>query len=71
MAGCPLDAMALIGIGLRTLSMTSASIGPVKAMIRSLSVMELERYFTSQQTVFEGNLREKLNKFAAKHDVVL
>ena len=37
LAGNPLAAMALIGIGFRSLSMSPASIGPVKAMILSLS----------------------------------
>jgi signal transduction protein with GAF and PtsI domain len=36
MAGRPLEAMALIGAGVRTLSMQPANIGPVKMMIRSL-----------------------------------
>ena len=35
-AGRPLDAMALAAIGYRSLSMASAAIGPVKAMIRAL-----------------------------------
>src|SRR5690606_8952744 len=33
MAGRPLEAMALIGLGFRTISMAPASIGPVKTMI--------------------------------------
>ena len=35
-AGQPLSAMALIGIGYRSLSMSSAAIGPVKAMLTAL-----------------------------------
>ena len=31
--GRPLEAMALIGLGFRSLSMSPASIGPVKAML--------------------------------------
>jgi phosphotransferase system, enzyme I, PtsP len=37
MAGKPLDAMALIALGVRSLSMPPASIGPVKQMILSLN----------------------------------
>ena len=33
MAGRPIEAMALIALGFRSLSMAPASIGPVKAMI--------------------------------------
>jgi phosphotransferase system enzyme I (PtsP) len=36
MGGRTLEAMALIGLGIRRLSITPAAVGPVKAMIRSL-----------------------------------
>jgi len=36
MGGRPLEAMALIGLGIRRLSITPAAVGPIKAMIRSL-----------------------------------
>src|SRR5690606_6431248 len=35
-AGRPLGALALVGLGYRSLSMSPVSIGPVKAMIRGL-----------------------------------
>src|SRR5690606_7136601 len=41
MAGRPLEAMALIGLGFRTISMAPASIGPVKTMILSLNADKL------------------------------
>ena len=41
MAGRPLEAMAVIGLGFRAISMAPASVGPVKAMILSLDVGEL------------------------------
>ena len=36
MGGRPLEAMALIGIGVEKFSITPAAVGPIKAMIRSL-----------------------------------
>ena len=36
MAGRPLEAMALIGLGAENFSITPAGVGPVKAMVRSL-----------------------------------
>jgi phosphotransferase system enzyme I (PtsP) len=42
MAGRPLEAMALIGIGIRNFSITPAAIGPVKAMVRSLDAAAIE-----------------------------
>ena len=44
MAGRPLEAMALIGLGFRSISMAPASIGPVKSMILSLDAGELQRW---------------------------
>ena len=38
MGGRPLEAMALLGLGINRLSITPAGIGPVKAMIRSLDL---------------------------------
>ena len=36
LAGRPIEAMALIGLGYRSISMSAASIGPVKAMVLEL-----------------------------------
>jgi phosphotransferase system enzyme I (PtsP) len=41
MAGRPLEAMALVGLGFRSLSLSPASIGPVKTMIRSLDASRI------------------------------
>src|SRR6476659_6916939 len=41
MAGKPLEAMALIGLGFRSISMAPASVGPVKAMVLSLDASDL------------------------------
>ena len=38
MGGRPLEAMALIGLGIHRLSITPAAVGPIKAMIRSLDI---------------------------------
>jgi phosphotransferase system enzyme I (PtsP) len=42
MGGRPLEAMALLGLGIRRLSITPAGVGPVKAMIRSLDLAPLQ-----------------------------
>ncbi|MEY4270223.1 MAG: hypothetical protein RLZZ58_1439 [Pseudomonadota bacterium] len=42
MGGRPLEAMALLGLGIRRLSITPAGVGPVKAMIRSLDLDALQ-----------------------------
>ena len=38
MAGDPVAAMALLGLGYERLSMSAVGVGPVKAMVRSLSL---------------------------------
>jgi phosphotransferase system enzyme I (PtsP) len=68
-AGRPLEAMALIGLGFRSLSMAPSSLGPVKAMVRSLSVGELTRYIKALGTGSEHSLRENLREFARDHGV--
>jgi phosphotransferase system enzyme I (PtsP) len=45
LAGKPISAMALIGLGYRSISMSPASIGPVKAMLTELPLSELQAFF--------------------------
>ncbi|RUX29011.1 phosphoenolpyruvate--protein phosphotransferase [Mesorhizobium sp. M7A.F.Ca.US.011.01.1.1] len=45
LAGKPISAMALIGLGFRSISMSPASIGPVKAMLTELPMDELKAFF--------------------------
>ncbi len=71
MAGDPLTAMALIGIGYRTLSMPGTSIGPVRAMIRSLDVRPLEDYAATLVTSSAHTIRPHLRAFALDHNVFL
>jgi len=69
MAGTPLGAMALIGLGFRDLSMAPHSVGPVKAMIRSLEVGPLELYVDSLIDSGQYNLRKKFRSYAHDHGV--
>jgi phosphotransferase system enzyme I (PtsP) len=69
MAGRPVEALALLAVGVRTLSMTPGSIGPVKAMIRSLDLKEATDFVTSTLAQPDRPLRETLRLFAADHAV--
>ncbi len=69
MAGRPLEAMALIGLGYRSVSMAPASIGPVKSMVLSLDAGELERWLKEILRSAEGSLRAQLKRFAEEHGV--
>jgi phosphotransferase system enzyme I (PtsP) len=71
MAGRPLDAMALIGLGLRTLSMSPGQIGPVKMMIRSLNCAEVSQYVGKLCGRADSSLRSRLAAFAAERGIAL
>jgi len=69
MAGRPLEAMALIGLGFRSISMAPASVGPVKAMILSLDASNLGRHLDELLERNATSLREDLKRFAVEHGV--
>src|SRR6266404_947651 len=69
MAGQPVDALALLAIGVRTLSMSPGAIGPVKAMIRSLDLNEATGFVVSALAQPDQPLRETLRLFAADHAI--
>jgi phosphotransferase system enzyme I (PtsP) len=71
MAGSPLEAMALIGVGFRILSMAASSVGPVKMMIRSLHLALLEQFLATLSATPDHSLRAKLSAFAQDHTVVI
>ena len=71
MAGRPLEAMALIGLGIKRLSMAPASIGPVKEMVRSMCKSEVERYVLTIMDNSTRSLRSRLKAFAIDHGVKL
>jgi phosphotransferase system enzyme I (PtsP) len=64
MAGRPVEAMALIGLGFRSLSMSPASIGPVKQMVLALDSGRIQRLMEALLSGTEHSLREHLRKFA-------
>jgi len=69
LAGDPLGAMALIGAGFRNISVSPNAIGPIKALIRSLSVRELEFYMQTLYEQRQPSVRENLRSFARDHGV--
>jgi phosphotransferase system, enzyme I, PtsP len=71
MAGRPLEAMTLIGLGYRSLSMSPPAMGAVKSMLRSLDVGLLRDYLSSQFGKSGHSLRESLRGFARDHGVVI
>jgi len=70
-AGRPLEAMALLGVGLRVLSMQPANIGPIKMMIRSMNLREVSEFVERLCGRNDHSLRIRLAAFAAERGVVL
>ena len=71
MGGQPLEAMVLLALGFRGLSMSAASIGRVKAMVLSTNLAEAERFVLSLINELDGraSLRDKLRGFAESRGI--
>ncbi len=69
MAGRPIEAMALIGLGFRSISMAPASIGPVKAMVLTLNASKLREKLLELIARNSPNIRRELTEFAQKENV--
>jgi phosphotransferase system enzyme I (PtsP) len=69
MGSRPLEAMALIAIGFRRLSMPASAIAPVKAMTRGLDLAPLRAYLDELCRHPHHSLREYLRSFAKDHDI--
>jgi phosphotransferase system enzyme I (PtsP) len=68
LASDPLGALALIGIGYRTLSLAPSAIGPVKAMLLDVDVGKTAAFLRPlvENRIGSPPLREQLRKFATE-----
>jgi len=71
MAGRPLEAMALIGVGAENFSITPAGLGPVKAMVRSLDAAALRVRLDQLLARPPKDMRRALNDWARRHSVTI
>ena len=71
MGGRPLDALALLGLGIRNLSITPASVGPIKAMVRSLDLGQAKREIAAILKEAPDEPRLRLEQWANQHNVDL
>lgn len=71
MAGKPLSAMALLGVGFRSVSMAATSIGPVKAMLLGLDVDRLSEELDAalDSTKSNESIRNLLVRFADTNNI--
>ena len=69
MGGRPVEAMALIGLGINRLSITPAAIGPIKAMVRSLDHDAVRAFVTKLIARPPRDMRAALSDWAASQGV--
>ncbi|MBD9374972.1 phosphoenolpyruvate--protein phosphotransferase [Rhizobium sp. ARZ01] len=73
MAGKPITAMALLGLGFRSVSMSATALGPVKAMLLSLDAEKLEAVLEAalEDSRPTQTVRQILTDFAAENSIPL
>ena len=71
MGGRTLEAMALVGLGIRRLSITPASVGPVKAMIRAVDAEELRALMRELLDGGARDIRGTLTQWAVERNIEL
>lgn len=71
MGGRPLEAMALLGVGIERLSITPAGVGPVKAMVRSLDLGALRADMAAILAQPSSDPRGQYQAWAQQHQVDL
>ncbi len=68
-AGRPVEAVCLAAMGLRTLSMRPASIGPVKHLIRSLHLGELRQVIEAERASGAASVRPAVMEWLARQPI--
>ena len=73
MGGKPLEAVVLVALGYRGLSMSPAAIGPVKAAILATDLAAMEQFVVDLVERIDGghSLREPLRAFAEDQGIPL
>ena len=71
MGGRPLEAMALIGLGIDRLSITPAAVGPIKAMVRSLDYAAVAAFVDDLLARPPRDMRAQLSDWAGVNRVEL
>jgi phosphotransferase system enzyme I (PtsP) len=69
MGGRGLEALALLGIGIERLSITPAAVGPIKAMIRSLTVADARSVVNGLLQTPPESIRAVLGEWAMQNKV--
>ena len=71
MGGRRLEALALMGIGIRRLSITPAAIAPIKELVCQVDLAELTPAVQGWLADPKANLREELSAWAEGHGIAV
>ena len=71
MGGRRLEALALLGIGYRRLSITPAAVGPIKELVRKVDLAELTEHMKRLLASPPEDMRAELHKWASERDIDL
>ncbi len=69
MGGRRLEALALLGIGYRRLSITPAAVGPIKELVRRIDLGELQTAMTGWLSHPPADMRGAIAQWASDHGV--
>ncbi len=69
MGGRRLEALALMGIGIRRLSITPAAVGPIKELVRKVDLAEITEAMTRWLSAPPPSLREALTEWAEAREI--
>ncbi len=69
MGGRRLEALALIGLGIRRLSITPAAVGQIKELVRKVDTKEIGEAMIGWLAVPPENMREALQAWAMERDI--
>jgi phosphotransferase system, enzyme I, PtsP len=71
MGGRQLEALALIGLGIRRLSITPAAVGPIKELVRRIDVTEIGDAMNGWLASPPPNMRQALIDWAAERELTV
>ena len=71
MGGRRMEALALLGLGYRRLSITPAAVGPIKELIRKVDLSEITKAMTDWLANPPDDIRAAVNQWASERDIDL
>ncbi len=69
MGGRRLEALALLGLGFRRLSITPVSVGPIKELVRKVDLKQLSNFMSKMLSQPPADIRKELQGWAAANDI--